>query len=141
MVKRHIQGFTLIELVVVIVIVGILAMVAVPIYRGYIRRANASEGKALCGSVAAAEKVWFAERGAYRAVSGSNDPAGLGVDASQNKFFRTYTTAIAGTGFTVTTSGVAGTDAAGITIVYTFNPADLTASPWAITDNGTAVNY
>jgi prepilin-type N-terminal cleavage/methylation domain-containing protein len=32
------KGFTLVELVIVIVIVGILSIVAVPIYRGYTRK-------------------------------------------------------------------------------------------------------
>ena len=41
------KGFTLVELVIVIVIVGILSIVAVPIYRGYTRKAMATEGKAL----------------------------------------------------------------------------------------------
>ena len=45
------KGFTLVELMVVVIIVGVLAAVAVPIFRGNVKRAMASEGAALLGSV------------------------------------------------------------------------------------------
>ena len=43
-------GFTLVELLIVILIVGILAAVAVPLYLGYTKDAKTAEGKALAGS-------------------------------------------------------------------------------------------
>ena len=58
---RKTKGFTLVELVIVIVIVGILSIVAVPIYRGYTRKAMATEGKALLGAIQTAQKIYFAE--------------------------------------------------------------------------------
>ena len=48
--KRERKGFTLIELMVVILIVGILAAVAIPIMRGRIDSAKWSEGKAMMGT-------------------------------------------------------------------------------------------
>jgi len=57
------KGFTLIELMVVILIVGILAAVAIPILRGRIDAAKWSEGKAMMGSIATALRAYCAEKG------------------------------------------------------------------------------
>ena len=60
--KRR-RGFTLIELMVVILIVSLLAAVAIPILRGRIEAAKWSEGKAIMGSVATAIQAYVAEKG------------------------------------------------------------------------------
>ena len=57
------KGFTLIELMVVIFIVGILAAVAIPIMRGRIDSAKWSEGKAAAGSIRTAARAYCAEKG------------------------------------------------------------------------------
>jgi type IV pilus assembly protein PilE len=43
--RRHNQGFTLIELMIVVLIVGILAAVAYPSYTSYVERARRADGK------------------------------------------------------------------------------------------------
>lgn len=43
-------GFTLVELLIVILIVGILAAIAIPLYLGYVRDAKLAEAKSLSGS-------------------------------------------------------------------------------------------
>jgi prepilin-type N-terminal cleavage/methylation domain-containing protein len=57
------KGFTLIELMVVILIVAILAAVAIPILRGRIDAAKWSEGKAMMGTIATAVRAYHAEKG------------------------------------------------------------------------------
>jgi type IV pilus assembly protein PilA len=57
------KGFTLIELMVVILIVGILAAVAIPLMRGRIDSAKWSEGKAIMGSIATGLRAHVAEKG------------------------------------------------------------------------------
>lgn len=112
--KKNAKGFTLIELVIVIVIVGILSAVSVPIYRSYTRKAMASEGRALLASVANAQKVWYAEHSTYTTETGET---GLNIQAGTNKYFRDVVISAAdNTGWTATTSGVAGEDAEGITL-------------------------
>jgi type IV pilus assembly protein PilA len=73
MFKKMQQGFTLIELMIVVAIIGILAAIAIPAYQDYTVRAKVTEGL----SVADAEKVAVAE--GYQ----SNDMPGVATAASQ----------------------------------------------------------
>jgi len=57
------KGLTLIELMVVIIIVGILAAVAVPIMQGRIDSAKWSEGKAITGIISRALRAHIVEKG------------------------------------------------------------------------------
>ncbi len=47
------KGFTLIELMIVVAIIGILAAIAIPAYQDYIARSQASEGVSLAGGLKA----------------------------------------------------------------------------------------
>jgi len=68
MAKR--KGFTLIELMVVILIVGILAAVAVPIMRGRIDSAKWSEANASAGAIKTSVRAYIAEKGPTYDYSG-----------------------------------------------------------------------
>jgi type IV pilus assembly protein PilA len=57
------KGFTLIELMVVILIVGILAAASVPLMRGRIDKAKWAEANAMAGTIQTAARVYFAENG------------------------------------------------------------------------------
>lgn len=57
-------GYTLVELLVVIIVVGILAAVVVPMMQGRIDSAKWSEGRAVMGTIARALRAHIAEKGA-----------------------------------------------------------------------------
>ena len=63
------KGFTLIELMVVILIVAILAAVAIPIMRGRIDAAKWSEGRAIMGSIATAIRAYAASEDGVPGIS------------------------------------------------------------------------
>ena len=75
--SRHIQkGFTLIELMIVVAIIGILAAIAIPAYQDYTIRSQVSEGLAMAGASKAAVAETFAQNGTWPT---DNAAAGIGT--------------------------------------------------------------
>ncbi|MGE0010750.1 MAG: pilin [Azoarcus sp.] len=66
--KKVQQGFTLIELMIVVAIIGILAAVALPAYQDYTARAQASEGLTATGGIRTDVGVAYSEDGAFPAA-------------------------------------------------------------------------
>jgi len=78
------QGFTLIELMIVVAIIGILAAIAIPAYQDYTIRAQVSEGLNLSGGAKAAVTEFFQDRGTMPV---DNNEAGLAAAAQiQGKY-------------------------------------------------------
>ena len=69
--KRN-SGFSLVELMIVIVIIGVLVAVAVPIYSNNVMKAKMSEADAALGSIRTQLRVYYGENGTYpTAATGS----------------------------------------------------------------------
>src|SRR5437016_5802754 len=99
--KASEAGFTLMELLVVVLIVGILAAVGVPLYLGYVRDSRLAEAKALAGSaLTAAQACAFQNSG--------NEGTECTVAKLAGRM-GTTTAGVTGDGrWTVTVSGIAG---------------------------------
>jgi type IV pilus assembly protein PilA len=77
MTKSTQKGFTLIELMIVVAIIGILAAIAIPAYSDYTVRAQVTEGINLAGAAKTAVSETYSSTGAWPA-----DNAGAGIGAA-----------------------------------------------------------
>jgi type IV pilus assembly protein PilA len=81
--RKHQQGFTLIELMIVVAIIGILAAIAIPSYMDYTGKAQMSEALNLAGGLKAAVAEAYNVNGALTDLDGGTNgiPADTANDA------------------------------------------------------------
>lgn len=109
--KKVQQGFTLIELMIVVAIIGILAAIAIPAYSDYTIRAQVSEGMNLSAAAKAATTEFYQDQGVFPA---NNTQAGL---AANTEISGNYVSQV-----------TVGTGAAGRIVVTYSNTAPFTAN-------------
>ncbi|MDR1194909.1 MAG: prepilin-type N-terminal cleavage/methylation domain-containing protein [Endomicrobium sp.] len=129
---KKISGFTLTEVIIVIVIVGILSLISVPIYRDHVQKSVAVEGQALLSEIMATQeiynarnKVWYSASTTDAVTSASFVPE-IGIDARRNKYFNHFSwRSIEATNdddvsFSITTEGITGTKADGVSLTLNY---------------------
>jgi len=79
---RDQKGFTLIELMIVVAIIGILAAIAIPNFLQYQARARQSEGRTNLGGVFVSETAYLGETGRY----GSFQEVGFTLASATNRY-------------------------------------------------------
>lgn len=87
--NRTIRGFTLIEMMVTVAVLGILAAIALPSYQQYLLRAHRADGIALINEAAARQERHYAQNNSY--VIADADIADLGLrsaGASDSGFYQ-----------------------------------------------------
>jgi len=128
------KGFTLIELMVVILIVGILAVASIPLMLGRVNSAKWSEANAMAGTVRSAVRAYFAETGSSVAIVGTLD------DATIQGLLGFSDTDLTGTYFVPGDYEITAVDATGkATVVVTGSQADAPSGTMTLGGRRTCV--
>jgi type IV pilus assembly protein PilA len=97
------KGFTLIELMIVVAIIGILAAIAIPAYQDYTIRAQVTEGMNLAGGVKTAVAEYYANYGTWPTALQGNAAGQLGfTGAPSGKYVTSIALSAAGGSIIIT---------------------------------------
>ena len=78
------KGFTLIELMIVVVVIGVLSVIAIPIYADYATRTQVLEAVAITAPIRKAHEEFFMEHGKW--AIGHSSPGYVGLASSYSCF-------------------------------------------------------
>jgi prepilin-type N-terminal cleavage/methylation domain-containing protein len=84
--SRYRRGFTLIEAMIVVAIIGVLALLAVVAYKRWIRTSYLAEAYDMISNIRAAEESFRAENGGYLTISAGLEPGNMYPAATPGRF-------------------------------------------------------
>lgn len=113
------KGFTLVELMITVAIIGTLSAIAIPNYQKYQSRARQSEAKSNLSSITTAESSYSAESSTYTVCLAA---IGFGMNAGSSQM---YTLGFGATATTQATCGTNGTSSC----ASTFYSGDISGTP------------
>lgn len=111
--RRLAQGFTLVEVMIVVAIIAILAGVAVPAYNDYITRGRIPEATTQLAARQVRMEQWFQDNRSYVGAPAATCPAA--PDTATSRFFD-FTCVVGANAYTLTATGKAGMVGFGFTI-------------------------
>lgn len=118
-------GFTLVELMIVVAIVGILASIAVPAYTEYVQRGKISEATSQLATMAVKLEQYFQDNRTYAGACAAGTTAPL---PTGTEYFTYSCPALTANTFTVQADGVAAKGMGGFTYTIAPNNAKATTS-------------
>ena len=118
------RGFNMIELMVVVVIIGILAAIAVPIYSKYAKNSRVTEATGRLGDILTASKSYAIENESNNVPTNADWPTNCAAtnfvgDCTQSQNFTYALTGAQNGALTITATGRASTPMNGVTVTLT----------------------